>query len=293
MLGIALLTLVVAGRAAPHAREQTTQPLEAGQQTAAGPPEQLIIGGTVQRVLGSGIFTIDDRRAAGGQLMILAPGAEGTPVPGATVIARGLFRRFDLEELEKIYGWNEIDGRIREEFATRPILLAKSLATAPGRSLMSAPPARASSPALPRSLVGTARSTAVRLHPAGLAELIEEVGGRAVVIPRAHVLAVINPRAVLIESASSLAPTIGNLDRVLVLIRDAALGVDATLLVGSNVQISGTARTLLGIQVTREVPWPTELTSEMVKRLEIRAAVLAESVHTADGVELTVRQSPP
>ena len=87
--------------------------------------------------------------------------------------------------------------------------------------------------------------------------------------------------------------TIGNLSRVLVLIKDATLHVDATSLVGSDVEVVGVARTLLGVQATREVAWPPELTPQMVKRLEIRAAVLAASVHTADGVELTGRHLEP
>jgi hypothetical protein len=44
---------------------------------------------------------------------------------------------------------------------------------------------------------------------------------------------------------------------------------------------------LLGVQVTGEVPWPAVLRPEMLERLEIRAAVMATSVRTAEGVELT------
>lgn len=289
----AFLTLMLAGSLVAHAREPT-RPFQA-EQAAGEQPEHLIIGGTVRRVLGSRVFVIEDRRAADAELLVLAPSAEATPVAGATVVARGVFRRFDPAELEKIRGWNEIDDRSREVFATQPILLASSLTTAAGHSLMAGTSrTRTVRPTVQRPPVVVSRPlTEMRLHPAGLAELIEEVGGRSVMLPRAHVLAVINPRVLLIESASSLAPTIGNLDRVLVLIKDAALRVDATSLVGSNVRIVGIARTLLGIQVTREVAWPAELSPAMVKRLEIRAAVLAESVHTADGVELTARQSPP
>ena len=123
--------------------------------------------------------------------------------------------------------------------------------------------------------------------------MVGEVGGQYVALRRARVLAVVNPRVFLIESGSPLMATIGNLSRVLVLIKDATLHVDATSLVGSDVEVVGVARTLLGVQVTREVAWPPELTPQMVKRLEIRAAVLAASVRTADGVELTVRQSQP
>lgn len=290
---IAVLTLVFAGSAPADAREHTAHAFQVDQQAADTQSAHLIIGGTVRRVLGPRVFILDDRRGADGELMILAPAAEATPVAGATVIARGLFRRFDEGELEKIHIWNELDERTREAFAARAILLATSLTTASGRSLM-AGRSRAVRPFVRRSPVVVSRQpTEIQLHPAGLAELIEEVGGRPVVLPRARVLAVLNPRVLLIESASSLLATIGNLDRVLVLIPGAALRVDAAALTDTNVRVVGVARTLLGIQVTGEVAWPPELTPEMVKRLEIRAAVLASSVHTPDGVELTDRQTLP
>ena len=130
----------------------------------------------------------------------------------------------------------------------------------------------------------------IRLHPDSLAKLIDNVGGRDVMLPGARVLAVINPRAFLIESASSFPARVGNLDRVLVLVDAGALRVDHRLLVGSNVRVRGVARSLLGIQVTAEVAWPPELAPDVVKRLEIRAAVLATSVATVDGVELTDRR---
>jgi hypothetical protein len=37
------------------------------------------------------------------------------------------------------------------------------------------------------------------------------------------------------------------------------------------------------------VPWPQVLTRQVTDRFEIKAAVLATSVQTADGVELTAR----
>lgn len=74
------------------------------------------------------------------------------------------------------------------------------------------------------------------------------------------------------------------------LIDAGALRVDHRALVGANVRVRGVARSLLGIQMTAEVPWPPELAPEVVKRLEIRAAVLATSVQTPDGIELTDRR---
>jgi hypothetical protein len=281
------LTVLLAGSLAT-AREQAA-PLSGGvePQAAATGPAQLIIGGEVRRVLGSRAFVLDDPRADDGELLVLAPDAESTPIPRAAVIARGLFRRFEQAELDRMRTWTEIDPAIRQPFAARPILLANSLTTAAGRSLMG----RALLPLRPlarRSPVVSSRQPApINLHPGGLARLIDEVGGRLVTLPRARVIAVLNPQILMIESASPLPATIGMLDRVLVLIGGAELRVDAASLTGADVHVAGTARTLLGVRVTSEVAWPRELTPDMVKRLEIRAAVLATSVRTADGVELT------
>ncbi|MBI3049731.1 MAG: hypothetical protein HYY76_15610 [Acidobacteria bacterium] len=125
-----------------------------------------------------------------------------------------------------------------------------------------------------------------RVRPAALAELIEQLGGRYVTMPHARVIGVVNPRVFLVESASLLPAARGNLDRVLVMIDRGQLSAAPSLLVDATVKVGGVARTLVGLQVTREVPWPPELTPELVKRLEIRAAVLASSVETADGVDL-------
>jgi hypothetical protein len=61
--------------------------------------------------------------------------------------------------------------------------------------------------------------------------------------------------------------------------------------VASTVKVVGVARTLLGAKVSAEVPWPAKLDRDLVGRLEVRAAVLATSVQTAEGTELTDRRS--
>jgi hypothetical protein len=129
------------------------------------------------------------------------------------------------------------------------------------------------------------------LHPWALAELIDEIGGRQITLPKARVIAVLSPRVFLIESVSFLTPLPRHFDRVVVLVDRGSLRIEPGLIVESNVKILGIARTLVGMQMTREVPWPPELTREVLKRYEIRAAVLASSVQTADGVELTDRAS--
>jgi hypothetical protein len=255
--------------------------------------EDTLIRATVRRVLAPSVFTLEYQPGIDGELVVLAHDVEATPIPGATILVGGLMRQVGEGELKAAPGWDQIDLRTRDAMAGRPILVATSVRTATGRQLMPAvPPGRAARQLAAQEPAGTRDLAQVRLHPGAFAELVDEVGGRQVQLPRAKVLVVINPQAFLIESASILSPIVGNLDRVLVLV-DApagALRVDPALLVGSNVTVRGTARTLLGMQVSGEVPWPPVLTRQVTDRFEIKAVVLASSVLTADGVELTTRK---
>jgi hypothetical protein len=132
----------------------------------------------------------------------------------------------------------------------------------------------------------------ITVRPSMLASTVDELAGRNVRVPYARVVGVFEPRVFLIETASQLPPLRGFRDRVIVLIHPGALRVPPKLLVASTVTVSGVARTILGVQVTREVPWPSELDRELIERLEVRAALLATSVQTADGVELTDQSRP-
>ena len=127
------------------------------------------------------------------------------------------------------------------------------------------------------------------LHPWALNEFIDQLGGRRVTLLKSRVIAVLNPRVFLIETAGLLAPLPRHHARVAVFVDNGELRIERELLVDSNVRVIGVARTLVGMQMTREVPWPPELTREVLKRYDIGAAVLATSVQTADGVELTAK----
>jgi hypothetical protein len=127
------------------------------------------------------------------------------------------------------------------------------------------------------------------VRPSMLAAQIEELAGHSVRVLYARVVGVFNPRAFLIDTSTRLPPVTGHRARVLVLVERGGLSVPAPSLVASTVTVAGVARTLLGMQVSREVQWPTELRPELVERLEIRAGVLASSVRTADGIEVTSR----
>jgi hypothetical protein len=132
----------------------------------------------------------------------------------------------------------------------------------------------------------------VTVRPSALASFIDELAGRMVRVRNARVVGMFNPRAFLIESATSVPVMLGTRNRLLVLVDEStALRVAPATIVGSNVIVFGVARTLLGVRVTSEVTWPPELAENVVKRLEVRGAVLAISVQTAEGVELTDRKN--
>ena len=127
----------------------------------------------------------------------------------------------------------------------------------------------------------------ISLRPSMLAMLISELAGQRVRVLDAWVVGVFEPRVFVIETAARWRSLPGLRDRVVVLIQPGALRVPPNSLVASTVTVFGVARTVLGVQVTGEMPWPPKLDPELIDRLEIRAALLATSVQTAEGVELT------
>jgi hypothetical protein len=137
-----------------------------------------------------------------------------------------------------------------------------------------------------------ADGVAITVHPSTLASTVSELAGHTVRVPGARVVGVFEPRVLVIDTAVPFTALRGSRDRIVVLIHPGALRVSPEMIVGSTVTIFGVARTLLGVQVTAEVAWPSALDRKLVDRLEIRAALLATSVQTADGVELT-DQAPP
>jgi hypothetical protein len=128
----------------------------------------------------------------------------------------------------------------------------------------------------------------VALHPFALAHSAGELAGYPVHLLHARILRVIDAHAMVIESDPAFGPTLRDRGRVLVLMqRDRSLAIPPHPIATAPIAVVGVARTLLGIQAAHDVPWPATLTRRDVDRLGIRAAVLATSVQTPEGVELT------
>jgi hypothetical protein len=134
----------------------------------------------------------------------------------------------------------------------------------------------------------------ITVRPSALAQVVSELAGSPVNVQRARILWVVDTHAVVIESDSTFDPTWRDRGRVLVLLeRNRLLAIPRSPVSIAPVNVVGIARTLLGIQAAQDVPWPQALTRREIERLGIRAAILASSVRTPDGVELTSSTSAP
>lgn len=261
----------------------------AGTETAPGRPDamlqtsapDLVLVGRVQAVHPPRLLTVEHRLAEQREVLVLLPDGATMPPTGALIQARGALRRVDRTEVGAS-AWSAIEARAQESFAGRQILIADSVEPATESA------ARDERPALGSQAPGGTRHQ-ITLRPEALASLIGELAGLEVRVLNARVVGLFDSRSLLIDSAMDLRPVSGQRDRVLVLVDSAALRVPADQLVASTVTVQGVARTVLGMQVNGDVPWPAQLDRDAVKRLEVRAAVLATSIRTADGVELTDR----
>lgn len=127
----------------------------------------------------------------------------------------------------------------------------------------------------------------VTTHPSALGHAIDEFAGQRVRILNARVTSVLDPHTLVIEAPSRYDMGRGFRDRTLVLIDGAALRVTEEQLAGSTVVVLGVATTLTGSRLLSAPAWPASLDRERTKNLEIRGVVIATSVQTADGTELT------
>lgn len=294
-LWIAMMSLTAWSSVVADAQRPDRTPTP-GQETRT--PPSGIVRGRVQAVYGSRLFTVENGIAPDRDVLVLAPDPRATPAPGATAEAHGVFRRLEQADLEEMRGRQEVDASAQKLVGRRVLVAMSLMSVTRGKPAQSAAEDMPRQPARPSPLDAPRRTRSAGIatmlvRPATLADQIEDLAGHPVKVPYARVVGVLDARAFLIEPASSLPPAVGNRDRVLVLVDGGSVRVDAASLVSSIVTVAGMARTLLGAQVSAEVPWPAALDREAVERLEVRAAILATSVHTADGVELTDRLPTP
>jgi len=133
----------------------------------------------------------------------------------------------------------------------------------------------------------------ITVRPSALAQLVSAIAGTPVQVPGARILWVVDPHAIVIESDSLFEPTWRDHSRVLVVLeRTRSLAIPNPPIAIAPVDVTGIAKTLLGIQAGQGMLWPPALRRREVERMDIKAAVLATSIRTSDGVELTSSPAP-
>ena len=115
------------------------------------------------------MFTIEYQPGVDGELVVLAPDAEATPVPGTTVLAGGVLRQARPGEAEEHAGpGTRSTIRTRQTPGGAAVLFATSLRTAAGRQLVTrASPSQVDDAASPPAIARRRHAHAMRtrLHP--------------------------------------------------------------------------------------------------------------------------------
>jgi hypothetical protein len=259
------------------------------QQAAA--TRELTVKGRVAQVHSAKLFTLHGDVAGESEVLVIPPRRVSTALVGSDVEVRGALRRMSSAELGG--AWKDIAEEVRRTFAGRRVIVATSLiATAPAETPSASQEAGPPEPATLQSAqtyalpVGQPR---LRLMPNTLVDFINEFAGQHIAISNVRVVGVYQPTAFLIEPATRYQMTMDYRDRILVLVDAAQLTVTPDAIVSGIVSIEGIARTLTDLRLKAAGRWPAKLTPEMVDRLEVRGGILASSVRTPEGTELTSR----
>lgn len=290
---LVVLALLICGNYASTGARQRDDLSASQAQPTTQTGSYVKLTGQVVDIHGPRVFTIREGAGTGREWVVLAPRALSPGFKGATVTVEGTVRRISDADLKRAPAYRDLDEPSRARLSGRAALVATSvLAIVKGEPAPAmetpAPPAR-TEPAL--RVRQPVKEGPMALRASMLAANLEVFAGRQLRVLNGRVVGVLEPRAFLIEPATSYLKAMGNRDRMLVLIGSSTLRAPAELVVGSTVNVTGVARTIVGMQMTREVPWPAGLEAEKIERLEVRGVLLASSVQTPEGIELT--NAPP
>jgi hypothetical protein len=278
---VMLVTTMLAGLGAT----QKSQPPPTSKQLSGG--QDAFFKGTVVEVFGPRLFSIRQEQVEGPDLLVLAP-REVSTAKGATVAVTGSVRRVGSNDLKQVRDWSDLNPQLRVRFSGRPVVVATAVLSSEPLQPQPAAQAERESPS-PSPSSPERVAMPLSLPASMLVDFIQTFAGQPVRIQNARVVGLIGPSVFLVEPATRYLKDMGTRDRVAVFVDGGTIRVAAELLVGSIVELEGVARSVLSVHAAGDLEWPAKLTPQLVERLEIRAAILATSVHTAEGTELTDR----
>lgn len=255
--------------------------------------DELVARGRVSQVHSARLFTMQGDVAGESEVLVVPPRPVSVSLVGSGVELRGALRRFSGTEVGA--AWKDIDEQTRRAFEGRRVIVATSLiATTPGQPGLTEeqapPPVQSAGAETGQSYALPVGQPTLHVIPATLVDFINDFAGQRVAVSPARVVGVLQPGAFLIEPATRYQKTMDYRDRILVLVDTAQLTVSPESIVSATVSVEGIARTLPDLRLKAGAAWPATLTPDAIDRLEVRAAILAQSVRTPDGTELTGRR---
>lgn len=289
---IMLAMLAISGSPAVFAAQPTSQPSRPAPPLGA---QESFFKGTVVDILAPTLFSIRENEDTGRELLVLTS-REVSTSRGATVAVSGTLRQFGKGAAAQARGWAELDEQLRARLAGRRVVVATAVLSSAepqlGEAEQPAEAETAQGPEPPQASVASAAPVPVSLPTSTVENYIEYFAGQQVRIESARVVDVIAPGVLLVEPATKYLKPLAERGRLAVVIAGSALRVAAGDLIGSVVELEGVARSLLSLNVTHQEGWPAGFDRDTIRRLDVRAAIVATSLQTAEGTELTDRRTP-
>ena len=245
----------------------------------------------VEDVLGNNMFTLDeDAILAGSDVLVLVPsGVTGTLRHDQKVVVTGEVRRFVEADLDRDFDWFDngklVNVRTQVDWKTRPVLVAHSIRSADGASLMAETTRTTSTTTHDHSKMATHTGTAkmATISAGKLARDARNYYGQTVSV-KAEVEDLLGTNMFTLDEDSILAGS-----DVLVLV---PRGLAGTISKDQKVIVTGKVRPFVEAELDRDYDWfdngKLVSTSTQVD-WKTRPVIVAETIRTESGTEIALR----
>ncbi len=242
----------------------------------------------VEDVLGSNMFTLDeDALLAGSDVLVLVPaGVTGSLTRDQKVVVSGEVRRYVQTELDRDFDWFDdgklVDVKTKVDWDTRPVLVARSIKTTTGTSLMGGAVHTSSADSTMHSAHGN-MDVATPISAGKLARDARAYYGKTISV-KAEVEDVLGPNMFTLDEDSLLAGS-----DVLVLV---PRGLASNLTHDQKVIVTGKVRQFVETELDRDYDWFDNGKLVDVKTKvdwKTRPVLVAETIRTESGTEIALR----
>jgi ABC-type Fe3+-hydroxamate transport system substrate-binding protein len=290
---VAAAAVLFAGSTAVNAGDKTATTISAGKLAKSHADyvgRTVTVSAEVEDFLGTNMFTLDeDSILSGPDVLVLVPGGlTANLTHDQKVTVTGEVRRYVEADLDRDFDFFEngklVDVKTKVDWNTRPVLVARSIRTADGASLMKGAVHTASTTSHDTTMhSATGTSIATPLSAGKLAREAKNYYGKTVTV-RAEVEDVLGTNMFTLDEDSVLAGS-----DVLVLV---PRGVASGLKHDQKVVVTGQVRPFVEADLDRDFDWFDNGKLVDVKTKvdwKTRPVIVAETVRTDSGTDIVQR----